>query len=277
MRPEEILSLREKQERQLWAAVIMQALDDATGVVVNADGRSKEGIRRRARDWFIKGGRDFKEVCALAGMEPDWIRANALKRIEEVGDGEISKRLATITHNGERITLKELSARTGVSIAALYSRVKAGKTGDQLTAPVGSLQKVVEITHNGETHTADEWSEITGIKAGTILGRLKDGWTTEEALTPGRRMRPAKMTKRQKQALGGCNRSAPKEPRRPKGKLYTHAGRSLTLANWSIVTGIPLNTLHVRLSRQGWSIEQALSTPLIDPSKRRAGAAARAA
>jgi predicted DNA-binding transcriptional regulator AlpA len=292
MTPEEIeiLNVREKNERQLWAAVIQQALDDAAGAIGAGGGKSKEQsdrykrlIRRRARLWFKKGGADFRDVCALADMDPDWIRANALKRIEEAGDDPISKRVraGTITHNGERITLKELSARTGLSVSALHHRVKAGMTGEQLTAPSGSLQqKAKEITHNGETHTLQEWAEITGIPRKALYKRFKSGWTAQEALTPERRKPPTKMTKHRKQALGGFNRnapSAPKEPRRQAGRLYEHAGKSLTLREWSNETGIPLNTLYVRLSRRGWSIEQALTTPLIERSKRHAGVEARAA
>ena len=268
----EVLSIQSKNEKRLWAAVILQALDDATGAIVSEGAANNGNIRRRARNWFTKGGKDFKEVCALAGMEHDRVRQAALHKIEEVGDGEIKKRAETIILNGERITIRELAARIGVSKSALHHRVKSGMTGDALTAPAVE-RKPVEITHNGETHTADEWSKITGIRAKTIRQRLKDGWTTQEALTPGRRVRPAKMTPHQKQRLN-FSRGA---PRAPKGQLHAFNGKSLTLRQWSNETGIPLNTLQVRLGRQGWSIEQALSTPLIDPSKRHAGVAARAA
>jgi hypothetical protein len=285
MTPDQIADAQHRQDRQLWAAVIMQALDDAAGKIEYYGGnkaaaeRHKRLVRRRARDWFINGGRDFKEVCALAGMEPDWVRANALKRIEEADEDGPTKRGRLISYNGERVTFKELSARTGISVSALKDRNKAGKTGAELTAPVAE-RKPGSITHNGETHTLQEWSKITGIKSNTIVKRIRLGWTIQEALTPGRRMPPAKMTRHQKQALRGFSRRGPGDhsaPRRQTGQLYTHDGKSLTLRQWSDEVGIPLNTLHVRLSRQGWTIEQALTTPLIDPSKRRAGAEARAA
>lgn len=258
----DILYAREARTKQLWAAVIQQALDDATGVIFYSSGnykgaadRAKKAIRKRARSWFIEGGKDFKEVCALAGLDPDWIRANALKRIEEAGDGDGPiKRGRLISYKGERLTINELSARTGLSRDIIGRRLRRGLTGDQLTAPSAPPSKPTPITHNGETRTAAEWSEITGIKAGTIAHRLKKGWTIQEALTPGRRKPPARMTEKQKQALGGFSRSA---PRGRTAKLYVHDGKTLTVQQWSKVTGINVKTIRCRL-RDGLSIADAL-------------------
>jgi hypothetical protein len=68
----------------LACAVIQQAIDDAIG---NAKGKSprlgKERAlaQREARDWFLKPNRRFAEVCDLAGLEPDRVRASAMKVI----------------------------------------------------------------------------------------------------------------------------------------------------------------------------------------------------
>lgn len=262
----EILNVREKQERQLWAAVVSQALEDAAGAVVS-DGGNNKNNRRRARDWFIKGGKDFREVCALADMDPDWIRANALKRIEEAGDCQISKRGRLVRYKGEKLTLKELSARTGVARDALYRRLHKGLTGEALFAPaLGSVKPT--ITLDGVTRTLDEWSEITGVKSDTIAKRIRSGCTPQEALTPGRRKSGFAQMHDKRRA-----------PRGRTAKLYEHDGKSMTLRQWSEIIGIPPRTLRLRLSRRDWSIEQALTTPLMTAGRPKihAGAEARAA
>ena len=69
-------------ERQLWCAVLGQALEDATCALGKTRRRNLEIIG--ARDWLTKPNRDFADVCRLAGYEPDRIRAQATRLIEEV-------------------------------------------------------------------------------------------------------------------------------------------------------------------------------------------------
>ncbi len=79
-------------ERQLWAAVLIQAINDAMRV----DAYSPED--RRAKDdaisWLNKGGRDFITVCTLAGMEP-----------EAVADAWRSGRMERITTKHRAVTV----------------------------------------------------------------------------------------------------------------------------------------------------------------------------
>lgn len=85
-------------ELALWRAVIAQALDDATlGNLHLAGGaeshlpssgdpyavRTKLSEMTRARNWFERFGRDFHEVCELAGVVPDRVRRAALRTIAE--------------------------------------------------------------------------------------------------------------------------------------------------------------------------------------------------
>ncbi len=44
-------------------------------------------------------------------------------------------------------------------------------------------------------------------------------------------------------------------------KLYTHDGKSLSIKEWSAITGIPKATIESRINHYGWTIERALSTP----------------
>lgn len=64
-------------ERSLWQAVVYQAFVDATA----PDPSHRESVRahresvrakRDAHDW-ISGSRSFRTVCALAGMDPDFL------------------------------------------------------------------------------------------------------------------------------------------------------------------------------------------------------------
>lgn len=47
----------------------------------------------------------------------------------------------------------------------------------------------------------------------------------------------------------------------PARNLYTFEGQTLSLKEWSQVTGVPIATLSGRLLTYGWSIERTLSTP----------------
>jgi hypothetical protein len=90
-----------------------------------------------------------------------------------------------ITIKGKTKTIAEWSKITGLSIAMIWYRIKAGYTKESLIdkKPIGSL------TFNGETKTQKEWSEITGIKTSTIAMRInKYKWSIEKTLTKGARL-----------------------------------------------------------------------------------------
>lgn len=68
----------------LWRSVVKLALDDAMGVTkVNSTDEAvrKEGIRNqdRARSWLLSRSRDFRQVCSLAGLDPDAVYDSAVK------------------------------------------------------------------------------------------------------------------------------------------------------------------------------------------------------
>lgn len=46
-------------------------------------------------------------------------------------------------------------------------------------------------------------------------------------------------------------------------------GRAMTLEEWSMETEIPVNVLHARLGRLGWSVKKSLTTPIRHMSRRR--------
>jgi len=59
-------------EQKLWQSVVVKAALDATS---NPSSSSDDYIAKKNADaWLRTGGRDFKEVCSLAGLDPDFIR-----------------------------------------------------------------------------------------------------------------------------------------------------------------------------------------------------------
>lgn len=59
-------------EQKLWQAVLHQAFVDASRV--NPSRSDDKRAMREADSWIRSGGRDFRKVCALAGMAPDFLR-----------------------------------------------------------------------------------------------------------------------------------------------------------------------------------------------------------
>jgi len=59
-------------EQKMWQSVVVKAALDATS---NPSSSSDDYIAKKNADaWLRTGGRDFKEVCSLAGLDPDFIR-----------------------------------------------------------------------------------------------------------------------------------------------------------------------------------------------------------
>jgi hypothetical protein len=94
------------------------------------------------------------------------------------------------------------------------------------------------VTIDGETKCVTEWAEIKGIKVLTVFKRIrKFGWTPERAIT--------------EPILGSGRRPS---------KLITVGNRSLTAAEWSQETGVPVGAIRLRL-RAGWEADKAVSIP----------------
>jgi hypothetical protein len=71
-------------ERSLWAAVIMQAVADAIGPK-DCGPHDKRRIQGTAKAWLFTRNRDFEITCALADVEPEYVRRWAAKLIETGG------------------------------------------------------------------------------------------------------------------------------------------------------------------------------------------------
>ena len=79
--------------RALWCAVIRQALQEALGqdaADTNKYPPARLAGRRAAQGWFRPGNADFRAVCLLAGVDPDWVAEKArvlFAKAEEMGYG----------------------------------------------------------------------------------------------------------------------------------------------------------------------------------------------
>lgn len=74
--------------RQLWCAVLQRALDDALGSY--GDLNSDQGNpQAHAIAWFQRGGDWFQQVCGMADLDPDTVRASALEMIRR-GSASVS-------------------------------------------------------------------------------------------------------------------------------------------------------------------------------------------
>jgi hypothetical protein len=72
-------------EQMLWLAVIARIMEDATAglTIPGATKCDVERVRNEAVNWFTDNSRDFRDVCILAGLDPDAVRWHALKAIKE--------------------------------------------------------------------------------------------------------------------------------------------------------------------------------------------------
>lgn len=72
-------------ERDLWCAVIHRAMDDAL-TPLRESSASNASVKPHevtaARAWFCTGGRYFRQVCEMAGMEPSAIQKRVVALIE---------------------------------------------------------------------------------------------------------------------------------------------------------------------------------------------------
>lgn len=200
--------------RDLWRAVIQQAIADAT----NAD-RARQVERRQARAWFIDAGPDFEEVCALADHEPSQVRRVALEHIADVDrrraaglprkEKPTRKQTALITHNGETLPLQAWSDRTGLRPCTIGWRLNAGWSVEEALSPKAERTKAERpkvkskdvppikagfrgtpfrkpsklITFDGQTLTVAQWAARLGIGRTALWQRLANGWPLERALT----------------------------------------------------------------------------------------------
>lgn len=123
-------------ERQLWTSVIRQALEDATGgTEASSKPNERNRIKAEARAWFRTPSRDFNEACALAGLEPDRVRAFALDKIDEADKVDCGPRFTMITYMGRTMSISAWSQETGIGEGTLRFRLRKGLTTEEILTP----------------------------------------------------------------------------------------------------------------------------------------------
>jgi hypothetical protein len=257
---QQIATTQNQGDQRMFCAVILQALDDATSDLK----QTKPRDRQNARDWFLKAGKDFRDVCSLAGMDHECVRIEAKRKIENAIAGvsfNRSRKPRFLTHNGETLNVAEWSRRLGIAASAINYRLRIGQSTEQaLSIEKGNLEKRYE--YDGKNLTLKEWSLIIGVCASTIRARLSKGWSIERVLSTS--VEDAESERIQHfQSFAIKNHRARRVARRAatsSAPLYTCGGESLTMKQWAEHLGMNVNALHQRISK-GWSLEKTLTTP----------------
>jgi hypothetical protein len=259
---QQIATTKNQGDQRMWCAVILQALDDATSDLK----QTKPNDRQDARDWFLKGGKDFRDVCSLAGLDHERVRVEAKRKIDDAIAGVSFNRGGKsrfLTHNGETLLVADWSRRLNIRAATIYFRLRAGQSTEQALSPRTRLEKRYE--YDGKNLTIKEWSSIIGVHAATLGGRLRKGWSIDRALSTT--IEDGKKDGfKHLQSLKSKNHNAGRGSRverrvaTPVKPIYTCGGESLTLKQWAERLGMNVNALHQRMSK-GWSIEKTLTTP----------------
>lgn len=244
-------STLDQGERALWLAVIAQSIEDATSAHVAGCNTpaTNDKARQEARDWLTIPNNDFNEACALAGLEPSFVRNAAITKINNFDDDNPA-------------VMRGAVERKAAEHEAHQSK---------------------HLSFDGITQSIEEWALDYGISARTIRDRLyKKAWSVERAITQPIFQKATLAEREAKKAvkaaerkalknLTAAEREAKREAQRSikaaereastgvrSGRLYTHDGKTLNLAAWSALTGINTATLNYRL-RQGISFAEVIT------------------
>lgn len=93
-----------------------------------------------------------------------------------------------VVADGERLTIREWSERTGIPANVISDRLNRGWTPERAVGTPARKRRGPRPDGTGDgSPTVREWSERTGIPANIIHVRLSRGWTPERAVnTPVR-------------------------------------------------------------------------------------------
>lgn len=136
-------------ERELWAEVLLLAVEDALHGVPSINGTPRDqriSRTKSARSYFSSPTSDFPAVCHLAGVDPDAVRDRLKPMIQSapipeelIGKPRPTKQPRpsdTITINGATKTFEGWAKHIGITTAALKDRLRKGwPLGEALTMP----------------------------------------------------------------------------------------------------------------------------------------------
>ncbi|QOZ26168.1 hypothetical protein [Bradyrhizobium sp. CCBAU 51753] len=118
--------------KALWLALIERMIMDACGISCT------ELEHQQALSWLFKPNRGFSEACALAGLEPSYVRVRARQHVDAAEQGvvlsaeqpvkptrtKLPDRVCTI--RGRTMRLADWINKSPVSKPAVYSRIRRG-------------------------------------------------------------------------------------------------------------------------------------------------------
>lgn len=85
--------------RALWAAVLAQAIRDAFWNDVTSHPEFRRH-KRDARSWLLAGGRDYHDVCLMAGVSPEALRERVRRAMDD--PKEADRLVRAISRIGDR-------------------------------------------------------------------------------------------------------------------------------------------------------------------------------
>ncbi|MCT4332622.1 hypothetical protein MU516_07045 [Paracoccus sp. YLB-12] len=229
--------------RALWQSVLLRTVEDALIGVAQATSRDRRILEcKHARAYLTKPSKDLSEVCALAGMDMQAVMERMRKQIAQAP------------------TPEELADKPNVSRQS-FTKAPA--------KPKKVPFRDREFTIGDTTRTATEWCERTGISINTASRRIGKGWGAEPAFTMTDAEARAVRSEAARAAYQAVTNIAnPQQADRQKHRkpgtppmLYECGGEILTLDQWADRTGINKTTLYARITRQGMTFAEAISTP----------------
>lgn len=135
------------------------------------------------------------------------------------------------------------------------SEANIGKVHSKSTRKkISEAKNPVRYDYQGESLTISELSVLFGINRSTLNYRLNTlGWTVEQALFT---------TKDEANKLGLEKNRGHNHRGYKRAKLYEYQGKTQPLSDWAKEYNINQTTLGARIKVLGWTLEQALKTPV---------------
>ena len=135
-------------EAQLWLEVLHRAVLDARLEPECPAMTPRQALEvKDARSYLTTRTKGLADVCAMAGVDMEALIDSMKLRVAAVGDQTTMKKAAPhkargqvrsvlYEHEGQRLTVKQLSELTGIAKHLIYSRLQAGLPLEAALNPV---------------------------------------------------------------------------------------------------------------------------------------------
>ncbi len=196
----------------LWRAVLMHSIEEAfygPRSVSNRDKATRLRLIKEARDYIAIPNADFREVCYLAGLDPEAVRERVMKRLADAPTakeiahsinrrGKLARAIDHVEHRRERKAkairepvykpdndprVRAFIERGNDSAKVKFNPAFACQPNAANKARRNHAANAKLHTAFGKTRTLKEWATETGLSPNTIRNRINLGWMIEQALT----------------------------------------------------------------------------------------------